>query len=326
VNHVKSLKGNGACSPCTGYFIANDEQKFCVDPYTETFLSLHIFTVKVCVILSSILALLAIIVMFLFVLYRKTPLVNAIDFKVSLFHVLVLLIQFLTPCYFFLGRPHVLRCTSLPLFICVLNTISISLVLVKSQKLLQAFQSKVKLDKTKARRTIIKQAGTVLLNILIACGVFVISLHAKQPGIRSIRLVETYEVILICNTNFHGRIQVALQIAFQIACFVPAYRGRNLPTVFSEAATIVYTSFTMTVAFLVFFPIQFFQKDLRDEQLVLWVALICTGFIQFTFIYTKKVFILLCQPKKNTRQYFRQETMDVFKMRATSLTSLKQAS
>jgi len=164
-----------------------------------------------------------------------------------------------------------------------------------------------------------KQAGTVILNILITCGAFVISLHAKLPSIQFIRLVETSEILLICDTNFHSQIQVALQIAFQIACFVPAYRGRNLPAVFSEAVTIVHTSFTMTITFIVFFPIQLFQKDSRDEQLALWVALICTGFIQFTFMYTNKVFILLCQPKKNTREYFRKERMALFKMKATNL-------
>jgi len=76
----------------------------------------------------------------------------------------------------------------------------------------------VKLDKTETRMmTIIKQAG------IITCGVFAISLHAKQPGIQSTRLVEISEILLVCDTNFHGQAQVALQIAFQIACFIPAY-------------------------------------------------------------------------------------------------------
>jgi len=239
---------------------------------------------------------------------------------VSLFHILVLLIQFLAPSYFFIGRPHVLRCASLPLSISVFNTISISLVLVKSKKLLQAFESKVKLEKSETRRTIMRQITTIVLNMFITCGIFAISLHAKYPGIQSIRLNETSEVLFVCDTNFHAHIQVALQIAFQIACFVPAYRGRNLPTVFNEAATIVYTSFTMTITCIVFFPIHFFQKDPRDKQLVLWVVLICSGFTQFTFMYSKKVFILLCQPKKNTKEYFRQQTMDLFNLKAAKAT------
>jgi len=69
--------------------------------------------------------------------------------------------------------------------------------------------------------TIIKQAG------IITCGVFAISLHAKQPGIQSTRLVEISEILLVCDTNFHGQAQVALQIAFKL---LASYRhtGRNL--------------------------------------------------------------------------------------------------
>ena len=316
-NHVKPLKGDSLCYPCTSFHIANDLRTHCYDPYIDTFLNFNMFTVKTCTITSLSIATMVVFVMVMLIVYRKTPLVNAIDFKVSILHLFTLLMQFLMPCYFFLGKPHFLRCMSLPISICIFNTITISIVLVKSQKLLQAFQSKIKLNRKETRKTIVKQAITVTINILIAMSILTVSLNGRLVNIDSKRLPKSIEKLLVCNTHLHSSILLGFQICLQIACLVPAYRGRKLPNVFNEAMTVVYACFTMTITLVVMFPIQFFQKDLRDEQLVVWVALIFNGCEQFMFMYGKKLYILIFQPKKNTKEYFQKQTFNSIKTSAS---------
>jgi len=309
-NHVKPSTGDALCNPCTSFYIANDQYTHCYDPYIDVFLNFDVFTVKICTVTSLFLVLMVIIVMLVFIVYRKTPLVNAIDLKVSMLHLFLLLMQVLTPCYFFLGKPHFLRCVSLPISICIFNTITISIVLVKSQKLLAAFQSKIKLTHKETRKTIGKQAATVVVNVFIALSIIVVSFYGKWPNVTSERFQKSTEKLLVCNTHLHATIQLIFQIFLQVACFVPAFRGRKLPNVFNEAMTVVYACFTMTITLLVMLPIQFFQKDVRDKQLVVFVTMLCNICEQFILMYGKKMYILVFKPKKNTKQYFQKQTFE----------------
>ena len=105
--------------------------------------------------------------------------------------------------------------------------------------------------------------------------------------------------------------QLGFQICLQIACFVPAYKGRILPTAFNEAMVMVYVSFSMVFASLVVFPIQIFQKDPNDKYLVVMIASHCSALIQLALIYGTKVYIMLFQAHKNTKEYFRRQTMEM---------------
>ena len=99
----------------------------------------------------------------------------------------------------------------------------------------------------------------------------------------------------------------------QIACLVTAYRGRNLPSVFNESMSMVYSSFITTITTGVMFVVQVFQKDPLMAPLITWIVLSMNTFTYLIFLYAKKAYIMLFQKKKNTVQYIQKKTFDAIR-------------
>ena len=95
VNFYKSNYGNTACFPCTGLKSVDDGKRTaCVDPYKEVLLessSERYFVVAVCGI--GLLTTLTTLTVFL--LKRNTPIVSLCDFKVSMGHMILIMLIFI---------------------------------------------------------------------------------------------------------------------------------------------------------------------------------------------------------------------------------------
>ena len=102
----------------------------------------------------------------------------------------------------------------------------------------------------------------------------------------------------------------------QLGSFIQAFRCRNLPNHLNEAMNIVYASFTVTVSFVVMFPICHFQENQEDCETAQMLVLIGNSLVLLLMMYGKKVFIMLLRPQKNTRQYFRRKQMEELAIQA----------
>jgi len=322
-NHFKNSEGDAPCERCPRYHSSSYQRTFCFGLYQETFLNTNMFVVQLTIAVSSALVLITLVAASIFINHRHTPLVQAMDFNLSIFHLLSIAVPLSLNFLVFQGKPNLYRCISRPLSIAVFNTTTISIVLVKSQKLLQAFHSKVRLRHRQVLLTSLKQAAIVVVNILSAIMLLMATLNFKPLEIESVRHDDDLQLKIFCGggMDLHISVQVIYQILLQITCFVPAFRGRNLPNVFNEAMTIIYASFLMNVAFLVLFPIQYFQKEMRYRAMVQWTVLNCNAFSVLFLLYGKKLYLVVFKPEKNTRAYFREQTMHSLTKKARKLTT-----
>ena len=310
-NTIKPVYGNSHCIQCHSYYIANDLKTKCLDPYVMKHFDLGTIKVKLYFIASCLCCFLTIMILGVLIWCRNSCIVNAMDFKISLIHLCTLLLLFIVPNIVFFMDFSSGHCIGFTLVHSICNVLSLSVLLVKSQKLLTAFNSKIIVSKCQIARTMYQQIGIVLLNMVISVALFAMSLKFLPVLIKSKHWPLRLTITKYCDSNLHMSIQLTFQICLQIACFVPGYKGRNLPSVFNEAMVIVYVSFSMVCTSLVVFPIQFFQKDPNDKYLVEMVASHCISLVQLVLIYGTKVYIMLFQPHKNTKEYFRRQTMEM---------------
>ena len=309
VNTIKPLPGDGKCFPCSSYFISNKRNTECYDPYQKIYFSLQTMSVKLCVAVSSFLCISTLFTILVFMVNKQTWIVQSTDLKISTVHLTLLMINFILPNISFFMDSNWLYWTVYLLSISIVNCCCLSIVLVKSKKLLQAFNSKVLVNRSETKRTTYHQITIVILNMVLTTAIFVCSIKMRELKEKSIRNESTFESVEYCEHGVHIILQIIFLVCLQIACFIPAYQGRNLPSVFNNAMAILYGSFVMVVCSLVFFPVYLFQHDPRDKYIVEHLIFQCFGLIQVGFIYWPKVYILLFQPQKKTKHYLRNKTM-----------------
>jgi len=317
----KSKPGNEQCTLCPPKTFVNKERTFCYDPYRNVHLNIYKFTVQLCVAFSCMVSMLVMSFLLVLIKYHDTPVAHAMDLKVSIFHLTLLLLHVLVSMVFFIGLPNPVRCITQPAFLSLLGTTSTSIVLVKSQKLLRVFKSKVKLEHRDVVLVTLKQSFVVLVNVIVSAAILLLSLQIYWFHIDVVDNDETLERSVSCDMSIHNGLQVGYQMLLQLVCFVPAFRSRGLPSIFNEAMTIVYLSFTLIVVNGVMFPIQYFQKDLDNKTIVQWVFLDLNILLVLMIYYGKKMFIMIFRKKKNTKEYFQKRTMSTIQKRVRKLTN-----
>jgi len=306
----KSKPGHRQCTLCPLKTVVNKERTFCYDPYKIVFLNTGMLTVQLCVGLSCFVSILVASFLFVLIKYHRTPVARAMDLKVSIFHLTLLLLHVLTNMFSFFGIPNLVRCIAQPACLSLLGTTSTSIVLVKSQKLLQVFNSRVKLEHRDIVLVIMKQGFIVLLNVIVSVSILVLSLQIYWFHIELIDDDIILERSITCDMSIHNSLQVGYQMLLQLACFIPAFRSRGLPSIFNDAIIIVYLSFTLLVVDTVMFPIQYFQKSTIDKTVVQWAFLNLNILLVSLIYYGKKMFIIVFRKEKNKKQYYQRKRLN----------------
>ena len=318
-NTIKTSYGDGRCIPCSSFFISNEKNTGCYDPYRKFHFSFQITSVKSCVTFSSCLCLSTLFTFIIFIRNRTTWIVQSTDLNVTSVHLALLMVNFILPNISFILTSNWIYWTLYMVSINLINCCSLSIVLVKSKKLLQAFNSKVLVTQNDKLRTKYQQISITAFNMLLSIVIFIFSFKMRALSEESVRYPSILMVVEYCEHELQMILQIAFLICLQIACFIPAYQGRNLPSIFNNAMVIVYLSFVMVVSSLVFFPIYLFQHDPRDKLIVEHLIFQWLGLFQISFLYWPKVYIILVHPEKNTKEYFREKTLLASMTRAKSL-------
>ena len=178
---------------------------------------------------------------------------------------------------------------------------------VKSQKILQAFLSKVLLTTEEVRKTIAGQIFIILFSLIFANGLAGIALVTKSP--LSIDMDESRMLrVHSCQTSFHSSIIIGYTLVMQFACFIQAFRGRHLPSVMNDGMSLVYASFATVVMFVVMYIIVPFQKGV-DKELYQNLTIVGNSLVIFFMMYGQKAIRILAYPKKNTKIYFQEKRL-----------------
>ena len=311
VNHFKTNDGNDTqCKRCSGVLsIDNGKRTGCVDPYTEIKKNLktpeQIFVLS----LSGSGLIATLITMLTFIRKRKTPIVSLSDYAVSMVHMALICFIFITILLSLtIGFLNTNICLTKVLSISVCYVTSVGIVFIKSQKLLQAFLSNVRLTASEAKRTVGVQVFIVVLFLLFVNGLLFIVIFRSPVEVLELRHLQTLSKQFVCNTYYHITFVVAVTMIIQLLCSIQAFRGRNLPNLMNDGIVLTYATFALSVVFGVSFAIVHFQK-IKDKEAFQLAAIAANNFIISFLLYGQKAIRMFVYPEKNTKSYFQMQRM-----------------
>lgn len=324
IGTYKGNTGHGVCSMCPEYtFSANDRSR-CIDPYIPQYLWFELISVKLFLSFNTVCLLTCIFIMTVFFIYRTTPVVVTSDYTLSQIHLTSFLLNFASLPFVYLGIPQELTCTLKPILLSATSGVSLSIVVMKSHKMLKAYKSKIKISKKARVKSVRMQAMAIIFLALLGQAInYVANVAVGAPEIIKDRHnffdekgSEVYHKVIYCNTSAHLHVQIVYFIALQLVALVRAFQGRKLPRVLNESLSIVYATFTACIIYATMFPIYFFQKSSLDGIKVHWFCLLLSNFSFMVIFYMSKINIILFHPDQNTKVYYRVKMMVNAKHRA----------
>ena len=304
-NYYKAEAGNLSCIPCAEYYVSNDQRSSCYDPYTTEIISLSKASVAVAVSLTVFGITSCVFVFVTFLKFRKTPVVKAADISMTIFHLITIAVNHALLLISFYGEPTILKCYSRMFAYTLFYTVIVTVILIRAQQVLKAFQSKVKMTKTEIRKSKAADFFLMLVLVLINNLILVVLVSLKQVTIQKVNNEQALTKISHCDISMNLNVFVGFAICLHVACFVQAFRGRRLPGVFKETMSIVYGNFICIVILIILYPIVLFQKDHLQQEVFYWIAITLSTDVLILFCYARRVFIAICRPDINTVEYSR---------------------
>ena len=179
---------------------------------------------------------------------------------------------------------------------------------IKSQKLLQAFLSKVRLTAGEIQRSKIVQVFIIIIFIISVNTLLFITVYQKP--ITNVETLDskTMKSFHHCDNSFHVTMLIVLTMIIQVMCSIQAFRGRNLPSVMNDGIVLMYVTFTLTIVFGVSFAIVKAQPP-QTKELFQCIAVTINNMVIVFLMYTQKALRMIILPERNTREYFQRERM-----------------
>ena len=237
----------------------------------------------------------------------KTPAIKSINVRLSSVHMFssMCLLTFMLFTHF--GQMTTLKC-QLRLVSFLLYVLNLGIVLMKSHTLVRAFQAITKASARERVCTQVQQYVTILILVALSCSLMVVSLTNEDVRILEEIDANLYLKYRFCSSQPHMNVQISFALLLQCFCFASAYRGRNLPGVYSEAMPLIYLSLITTLGFAIMFPIQYFQKDPFTRSSVSWSSIIVNDILFLLFSYGGKLYFVVFKKYKNNAAYFHDKT------------------
>ena len=112
-----------------------------------------------------------------------------------------------------------------------------------------------------------------------------------------------------------------------VGCTILGLMTRRFPENFNEARHVMFTSFTLIVVWVLFAPLVLYTED-EFQTGVLALGIVLTGIAVMAGIFFPRVFIIVFQKEKNTKEYVSQQnhTATVGKSPSTNFSSAFQRS
>ncbi|KAL2082579.1 hypothetical protein ACEWY4_022397 [Coilia grayii] len=250
---------------------------------------------------------LTLVVLVLFLARWATPMVRASVGPVSLL-LLVSLLGTFTSTVLFVGRPNDRQCQARQVLFGISFTLCVSCILVKSLKILLAFQidPSVKLILNKLFQPYLIIAFCVAVQVAI-CTVWLI----KSPPTSISKDKENGKVLLLCQEGEEKDfLYFGLMLAYigllSLIGFVIAFKGRKLPDCYNEAKFITFSLLIYFICWVVFGPIYAHTEAGKFQPAVEMIVILFSAYGILGTLFLPKCYIILFKKDSNTREAFLQ--------------------
>ncbi|XP_061675106.1 G-protein coupled receptor family C group 6 member A [Syngnathoides biaculeatus] len=258
----------------------------------------------VCLLAFSVLGiLLVLMVSALFLHKRDTPVVRAAGGPLSQVILYSLVVSYIS-AVLFVGRPSNLQCKARQVLFGISFTVCVSCILVKSLKILLAFQ--LNIDIQGALRKVYQSYLIILGCVALQVTICISWLVLKSPYKKIISLPQT--LLEDCHEGSYLAFGVMLGYIAILAfvCFICAFVGRKLPHGYNEAKFITFSMLLYLISWLIFVPIYITTPGVYLPAVEMVVILVSNyGILGCHFL--PKCYIILFRKSQNTTSAFRKK-------------------
>ncbi|KAM6893379.1 G-protein coupled receptor family C group 6 member A [Xenentodon cancila] len=249
---------------------------------------------------SAMGVLLALLVLALFLHKRDTPVVKAAGGSLSHVILLSLVVSYVS-AVLFVGRPSNLQCKARQVLFGISFTLCVSCILVKSLKIILAFQFNPELQVI--LRWLHKPYAIISISVAGQVATCICWLVLRSP-FKDVTSYQT-EVLENCNEGSYVAFGVMLGYIAVLAfiCFICAFKGRKLPQQFNEARFITFSMLLYLVSWLLFIPIYVTTTGVYLPAVEMVVILISNYGILGCHFFPKCYIILFKRDQNNTSAF-----------------------
>ena len=261
----------------------------------------------------------------IFIKNRQTVVVRGSNFPIMILHILSMICLFtFAPLPYTLQESSKTVCYIELLVISLLVFSPYTLIFIKCQNLLLAFNSRLRLTTKIKKNALISQIMLVLILHFVNICLFSLTIDSNPLKLELQTQIYQHDYIAVIQIHTSLYKLFILIILLRLMSIIQAYRGRNLPGPFNEAMPIVYSSFTIIVTYMTYFQFQFLQRD-KNIKIVARVLIITIANLLFVLIfYGSKLYYILLKTSKNTREYLQQQMFEISKLKVDSRINNKE--
>ncbi|XP_031747638.1 vomeronasal type-2 receptor 26 [Xenopus tropicalis] len=239
-------------------------------------------------------------VLFVFVKFRRSPIVRANDRNLSYILLVSIMLSFLCS-FLFIGYPVELTCMLRQAAFGFIFTVAVSAVLGKTVTVIIAFNA------TKPNSTFRKWIGTrisiglVLFFSLGELFICIIWLICSPPFVDTDTKTIPGTIIIQCNEGSFAAFYVVISYIGLLALFsfIVAFLVRKLPDRFNDAQYITFSMLVFCSVWISFIPIYLSSKGKYVVAVEIFTILSSTGGLLLC-IFAPKCYIILVKPELNS--------------------------
>ena len=304
VNTVSQIYGSKNCSECPNDQKSNKNRTQCIDlPVTNTTWAEG--PVILCISLAIMGVVLCILVIFVFIKNKTTPLVKSSGYELSIIFLSLIVAHLALSLMYFVQPSHVL-CKIKEPWRYVTLTGCISILLLKTLRLVSAFELVTIADWFKKYlRTAPRQIFT--LTVINAAGIILCLIWLLTDPPYSHREIYPWKNVFITCKPYKkviGKVFQGLIIAYLfilcLICTFYATKARQLPGNFNETRLIGFSMYSLLLSWITFYSVEL-SLDGPDVSVVASSTILMSSYAMLCFMFGPKLNIILRFPEKNTR-------------------------
>ncbi|XP_070535582.1 extracellular calcium-sensing receptor-like [Ptychodera flava] len=295
------------CITCPEGFWSNANNTHC-DLKVQDYLSWTDTSGMVAVCSAVIGTILTCVTLLIFAMNRNTPIVKAANRELCIMMLVFLALCFIS-CLSFVGHPNRFQC-NMQIIQGIFHTSAVSLILVKTHRLLTIFRSKLP-SALQERRFAKLQLQLLLLTFLVVFHVALVValLVIAPPDVeRNDELSKTVTYIHCKSSNVVFSLSTSMYTWLVSGiCLILAFKSRKLPDNFNEAKFITFAMVLYFIVWSFYYPSSILTYG-KLRALFRCLVNIISGAALLVSIFIPKCYIILCKRELNTKEAIQRVT------------------
>lgn len=300
------------CSECPERQKPNKEKTKCVDLPKNNLNWKNISAIAVAST-AAVGLVTTILFVVVFIRHRNTPIVKGSNKELS-FLLLTVVALFFFLAFLYLLTPTDLLCRAINILRYTVFTLCVSILLLKSRKIVKAFQFGGPLPdgltsrpKKKKKSFFFKGQKLHLLFLISIQVILIVAWTICDPPSKETIVRPLQYVFVVCKPfrSTTGQALLAMIITtillLSFACVYYAFRGRKIPENFNEARYIGFSMYIVLLSSAAYYPVEFGLEGWY-VGIIGGVTTLVSSFALLGCIFGPKVYVIFFSPEQNTRE------------------------